>query len=97
MAIRVAIYLTLEDDIASQRAACLAYAVGRGYEVAYIAQEEPGETTAWRDVQRLIRNGEASRVIMDSRRRIPADGVESISLEIRVPHSDDEPRRPRRI
>lgn len=72
MPARVVIYVRGTDrEVAEQLAQCEELREKRRYTVAGIARDFPGQTSAWDDANRMVKNGQADRIIMATAGVVP--------------------------
>lgn len=89
-ATRVILYARgIPAEVQHQHAACLDLAQRLGYTVVGVASDGPGESRGWHSANRMLRDGEVDRILVESRRVTPLS-LDSITAEM-------PGRRPRRL
>jgi hypothetical protein len=74
---RAVMYVTGDDqEVAEQMQQCQDLCIERHQEVVAVARELQGSTDAWEDAHRMVRDGEADRIVMASGAVVP-DVLES--------------------
>lgn len=76
-------------ELAEQDAWCFAHIAEHRYELVGVAHDGPGESDAWDDAQRMIRQGEADKLVISSGAKTP-DYVESVTGSL----NDEPAKRP---
>lgn len=80
--VRAVIYLRGTRELCEmQLRMCQRLCDERDYTAIGIATDAPGELTAWHDAQRMVRHGDADRVVYASGRLVP-DVLESATGEL---------------
>lgn len=73
MSDRTVLYVSghAEDAVQEQMRQAQQLCTEQGYTVAAVARETPGSTDAWEDAHRMVREGEADRIVVASGAHLP--------------------------